>query len=108
MQSSKEPPGASDMDDTQGSWFLQYLLGGTSWLETSHQEVFFFFPSGSFNDSVPAYFLGKQVCYIGMRNQIPLEKVLLKDGVSGVAGRVPDKTQGPASDKDAVEDKDAL
>ena len=43
-----------------------------------------------------------------MRNQIPLEKVLLKDGVSGVAGRVPDKTQGPASDKDAVEDKDAL
>ena len=71
-------------------------------------RTFFFFPSGSFNDSVPAYFLGKQVCYIGMRNQIPLEKVLLKDGVSGVAGRVPDKTQGPASDKDAVEDKDAL
>ena len=54
-----------------------------------------------------AYFLGKHVCYIGMRNQIPLEKVLLNDGVGGV-GRVPDKTQGPASDKDAVEDKDAL
>lgn len=26
----------------------------------------------------------------------------------GGVGRVPDKTQGPASDKDAVEDKDAL
>lgn len=85
----------------------------TSWvaprdLRRAIRKFFFFFPSGSFNDSVPAYFLGKQVCYIGMRNQIPLEKVLLKDGVSGVAGRVPDKTQGPASDKDAVEDKDAL
>lgn len=48
---------------------------------------------------------------LGWGNKNPLEKVLLKDGAAGgwgAGGRVPDKTQGPASDKDAVEDKDAL
>lgn len=47
---------------------------------------------------MPADILGKHVCYIGIRDQNPLEKVLLKKG-----GKVPDKTQGPASDKDAAE-----
>ena len=61
---------------------------------------------------MPAYFLGKHVCYIGMRKQKPSRKGLTERwggrGGGGAGGRVPDKTQGPASDKDAVEDKDAL
>lgn len=83
MHNSTGLPSVGDMGDTQGTWFLQYLLGGTSCLETGKCPNHLIFSSGSYNDSMPADILGKHVCYIGIRDQNPLEKVLQKEGGKG-------------------------
>lgn len=70
------------------SWVVHHTAQEEPAFETGKCLNHSIFSWGSFNDSMPTYFLGKHDCYIGIRDQNTPEKDSLKEWGAGLLTRL--------------------